>query len=135
NYLAFYRRRIQSMKTAAGLSFAGLDERYRVGFLTIEPSDPVVSCTSTPCASGDDFLKIDVFAQPQKDLFYSIFYAQQPSGGTPLRQALVRAGRYFAHKTDGINTGMNDDPVQYSCQQNFALLTTDGMWTGNNEAM
>ena len=88
-----------------------------------------------PCASTTEYLPIDVFTSTQKNLFYSIFYAQQPGGGTPLRAALARAGRYFAHKTDGINNGMTDDPVQYSCQQNFALLTTDGMWKGYSDAV
>ena len=26
---------------------------------------------------------------------------------------------------------MSDDPIQYSCQQNFAILTSDGYWTNN----
>jgi hypothetical protein len=86
-----------------------LDDRYRVGFLLIEPSSPVVKCTAVPCASTTEYLPIDVFTSTQKNLFYSIFYAQQPGGGTPLRAALARAGRYFAHKTDGINNGMTDD--------------------------
>ena len=51
-----------------------------------------------------------------------------------MRSALARAGRYYAHKTDGINAGMTDDPVQYSCQQNFTLLTTDGYWKGTGDA-
>ena len=25
---------------------------------------------------------------------------------------------------------MNDDPMQYSCQQNFTIMTTDGYWSG-----
>jgi type IV pilus assembly protein PilY1 len=138
NYLAYYRRRMQAMKTSAGLSFTGLDDRYRVGFLVIEPASntTVVKCTTYPCSTSSEFLPIDVFNPAQKQLFYSIFYAQSPGGGTPLRRALTRAGRYFAHKTDGINGNMTDDPVQYSCQQNFALLTTDGMWkaySGNGD--
>jgi type IV pilus assembly protein PilY1 len=135
NWYSYYRRRIQAMKTAAGISFSGLDDRYRVGFIIILPSSTVAKCTSVPCSSSTEYLPIDVFNVTQRNLFYSIFYAQQPSGGTPLRSALSRAGRYFAHKTDKINSGMDDDPVQYSCQQNFALLTTDGMWNGSNDAV
>ena len=48
NWRSYYYRRMQAMKTAAGLSFNGLDDRYRVGFLVIQPSNPVVSCTSYP---------------------------------------------------------------------------------------
>ena len=60
-----------------------------------------------------------------------MFYSQEPGAGTPLREALARAGRHFADKHDGINNGMSEDPMQYSCQQNFLLLTTDGYWNGN----
>ena len=68
----------------------------------------------------------------QKTNWYSDLFAQTPGGGTPLPFALSRAGRYFAGKNDGINKQMvqaqSKDPLQYSCQQNFALLTTDGYW-------
>ena len=42
-------------------------------------------------------------------------------------EALSRVGRMYAGKTDDINKGM-DDPVQYSCQMNFVIVTTDGYW-------
>ena len=58
------------------------------------------------------------------------FYAINPNGGTPLREALSRVGRHYANVTSGINNGMTENPVQYECQQNFTLLTTDGYWNG-----
>ena len=70
----------------------------------------------------------------QKSYWYTKLFAQTASGcGTPLREALGTAGRIFAGKelsTAGSTTGSSIDPVQYSCQQNFALLTTDGYWNG-----
>ncbi|HEU5284404.1 MAG TPA: PilC/PilY family type IV pilus protein, partial [Burkholderiales bacterium] len=72
------------------------------------------------------------FTPAHKQAWYDTFYKQEPRGGTPLPQALARAGRHFAGVKDGINRGMEDDPVQYSCQQNFALLTTDGYWSGRD---
>ena len=92
-----------------------------MGFLTINPGNPV---------STDKFLPIDKFDTVQKQKWYDLFYKQDPGGGTPLPEALSRAGRYFAGKHDGINNGMDDDPMQYSCQQNFTILTTDGYWNG-----
>jgi type IV pilus assembly protein PilY1 len=50
---------------------------------------------------------------------------------TPLREALSRVGRHYAGKRDKINDGMDDDPVQYSCQPNVSILSTDGYWNGN----
>ena len=38
NWFAYYRTRMLSMKTAAGLAFSPIDSRYRVGYLTINPT-------------------------------------------------------------------------------------------------
>ncbi|MBH1975162.1 MAG: hypothetical protein I8H95_02410, partial [Rhodocyclales bacterium] len=100
----------------------GLSDTYRVGFITINPNSPVTS---------SKFLTVADFDTTQKDAWFTKLYAQTSNGGTPLRQALSRAGRYFAGKTNGINSGMTGDPVQYSCQQNFNILTTDGYWNGS----
>jgi type IV pilus assembly protein PilY1 len=118
NWYAYYHTRMQTMKSSAGRVFSTLDDRYRIGFLTINAS------------SSAKYLKIDKYESTHKANWYTKLYAQVPASGTPLRQALSRAGRHFAGKTDGINSFMPDDPVQYSCQQNFALLTTDGYWNG-----
>lgn len=71
----------------------------------------------------------------QKSNWYKNLFAQTASGcGTPLREALATVGRIFAGKelsSAGTASGSEIDPVQYSCQQNFALLTTDGYWNGN----
>jgi type IV pilus assembly protein PilY1 len=124
NWFSYYRVRMLAMKTAAGIAFAPIDNRYRVGFLTINPDSPVDS---------NKYLLIDKFESAHKKLWYEKFYDKSsPSGGTPLPEALSRAGRHFAGKTDGINKGMSDDPMQYSCQQNFVILTTDGYWGGRN---
>jgi type IV pilus assembly protein PilY1 len=122
NWFSYYRNRMLTMKTSAGLSFSPIDSRYKVGFLTINPGNPV---------SSNKYLAIKKFDPTQKQAWYTKFYAQEPSPSTPLREALSRAGRHFAGKTTGINSGMPEDPVEYSCQQNFLLLTTDGYWNGN----
>jgi type IV pilus assembly protein PilY1 len=116
NWYSYYRTRMLFMKTGSGRVFAGLDDRYRIGFLTINAS------------SSTRYLKIDKFEPAHKAAWYTKFYAMTPSGNTPLRLALSRAGRHFAGRTDGVNSFMPDDPIQYSCQQNFTLLTTDGYW-------
>jgi type IV pilus assembly protein PilY1 len=120
-----------------GLSFSSLDDRYRVGFMiiTFANDTSAVTCTydkltltAPPCPTGTEFVPIDAFIPAQKQAFFNAMYSQIPAHGTPLRQALTRAGRYFAGLSSGISAGLTPDPVQYSCQQNFALLTTDGMW-------
>ena len=111
NWWAYYRTRMQSMKTAASQAFKSLDSRYRVGLVTI--NNP-----------SSNYLAIAPFNASQKQSWYEKLFAVSPNGGTPLRTALSSVGRHFAGK----KTLGNDDPIQYACQSNFALLTTDGYW-------
>jgi len=86
NWYAYYRTRMQMMKTASGLAFKQVTSSYRVGFLTINPGSPV---------SSSKFLPVSDFtagAGNQKQSWYAKFYAQNPSPSTPLREALSRAG-------------------------------------------
>jgi type IV pilus assembly protein PilY1 len=132
NWYAYYRTRIQMMKSILGQSLLNLTSSYRVGFIIINPDgnngNPVTS--SNPVKSSS-YVPVSDFTSTQKQTLYSTFYSQVANHSTPLRSALARAGRYFAGKHDKINSGMTDDPVQYSCQQNFVLLTTDGYWNSN----
>jgi type IV pilus assembly protein PilY1 len=121
NWHAYYRTRMQAMKSAAGHAFVNVDDRFRVGFMTINPGSPVDS---------GQFLGVNNFDATHKENWFDMFYGQAASGGTPLREALSRVGRYYANATGGINNGIGDDPIQYSCQQNFSILTTDGYWNG-----
>ncbi|MBI3526683.1 MAG: PQQ-binding-like beta-propeller repeat protein [Betaproteobacteria bacterium] len=125
NWYAYYRTRMQMMKSAAGLAFKQVTDSFRVGFITINPGSPVASAKFLPMA---DFT---AGAGGQKNNWYTKFYAQNPNLSTPLREALSRVGRYYAHVTTGINNGITDDPMQYSCQQNFTIMSTDGFWNGN----
>ena len=123
NWYTYYRKRMLTMKSAAGRVFSSMDDRYRIGFTTINAT------------SSARYLKIDKFDVPHKAAWYTMFYDMTAGNFTPLRQALSRVGRHYAGMTSGINSFMTDDPIQYSCQQNFALLTTDGYWNSNNETV
>ena len=121
NWYSYYRTRILAMKTAAGRAFKTVDDKYRVGFSTISYSG--VS------SSNSHFLKIADFNATQKSAWYTKLYGATANSYTPLRAALSKAGRLYAGK---LLTGA-DDPVQYSCQQNFTILSTDGYWNTNDE--
>ncbi len=123
NWYAYYRSRMQMAKTAIGRAFAGIDDSYRVGFITINPGGPVVS---------GRFLAAADFDSTQKASWYTRLYDQEDHGSTPLRQALSRVGRYYGDVTTGINSGMPGTPIQVSCQPNYAILTTDGYWNGSD---
>lgn len=121
NWYSYYRTRMLTMKTSAGLAFKNVSDSYRVGYSTI-------GYTGTSSTSND-FLKIADFDVTQKASFYSKLYKANPTHWTPLRAALSKAGLIYAGK---LLTGA-DDPVQYSCQQNFTILSTDGYWNNNEE--
>lgn len=119
NWYGYYRVRMALMKTSTGRAFLSIDDRYRVGFITINPNNPV---------SASKFLGVGQFNAAQRSAWYTKLYAQSTNGSTPLREALSRVGRYYGGISSGINAGMGADPMQYSCQTNYALLTTDGYW-------
>ncbi len=119
NWYAYYRTRLQSMKTSASLAFKAIDSSYRVGYITINSQ----SSNYLPIARYDD-VSSGSEAVKQKTTWYSRLFNTALSGSTPLRSALSVVGRLFA----GLKPVGTSDPMQYSCQQNFALLTTDGYW-------
>ena len=133
-WYSFYRTRLGLTKSAASLAFAPLDVSKRVGFITVEPKiNPTdIAIDPTRYLPIADFSTV---ALGQKDLWYRKLFSQMPSGASPTREGLARVGRYYGGETDGINTGMGGpDPVQYACQQNFTILTTDGYWNGQTES-
>jgi type IV pilus assembly protein PilY1 len=162
-WYTYFRTRLNTMKTAGGRAFQSFihnpaasptqPAKLRVGFITINPRFNG-SASSTTNVQGIRYLRVQDFAGgvagSHAANWYSKFYAIGGStanlvGQTPLRDALSTVGWIFSGKlgsdlTAGLNT-TNDDPVQVSCQRNFAILTTDGYWNGgggrmlNNSAM
>jgi type IV pilus assembly protein PilY1 len=120
NWYSYYRTRRLLMRTATGKAMQALDNTYRVGFTTI---------SETGVTENDGFQDIRDFGGTQKESFYTKLYAATGGSTTPLRGALSKAGRYFAKKA----TGQKYDPMQYSCQRNYALLSTDGYWNTGTE--
>lgn len=115
NWFSYYRTRMQMMKTSTSRAFKAIDSRYRVGFITI-------------ANQSSNYVPIAPFNATQKTSWYDQLLSTNPSTSTPLRSALSLVGRIYAGKNPV--SGFTADPVQYSCQQNFAILTTDGYWNG-----
>ena len=119
NWWTYYHTRMQAMKTSVSRAFKSLDNRYRVGFTTISDKG---------ATDGSKFLGNNTFELTHKNSWFTKLFATTTSGSTPLRGALSKAGRYYANKLSS-----QVDPVQYSCQQNFTILSTDGYWNTGNE--
>src|SRR5262245_16286257 len=67
NWYSYYRTRILMMKSASGRAFVQLTNKYRVGFITINPGSTV---------STNKFLPITDFDQTQKNKWFDILYKQ-----------------------------------------------------------
>ncbi|MBU1235940.1 MAG: hypothetical protein KJ634_05600 [Gammaproteobacteria bacterium] len=130
NWYAWYSTRQQMMKTAMSLAFKDvrgtpddadpLDKNYfhaRVGFTTISDSGTT---------DGNGYLAINDFDSTHKGTFYSRLFNASGNSYTPLRGALSKAGRLYS----GV---IGTDPMQYSCQRNYTILSTDGYWNTNTE--
>lgn len=120
NWYSYYRKRILMMRSAAGRAMFTLDNRYRVGFSSLNKDG---SFNSSVSPSLGHFADISDFDTNHKVEFFSNLYGSVPDGSTPLRRSLAKAGRYYGNKFTG-----QSDPVQHACQRNYSLLTTDGYW-------
>ena len=128
NWYSYYRTRLLAMKGAVGRVMGAIDaSRFRVGYSAI---------SNTGYTSNAGFQPIGAFDQgTQKADFYSKLYAAPVIGATPLRPALEKIGKYFAGRQrngSALPIGVAD-PLQYSCQRNYAILTTDGYWNTSDE--
>jgi len=126
NWYSYYRTRILMMRTAMGRGISPLSSSYNVGFTTISNASAAPSSTFLDVKSFD----ATAGATSQKHDFYTDLYAAAPSGNTPLRGAVAKAGQYYANKANG----QTYDPIQYACQRNYALLSTDGYWNTGLES-
>ncbi len=121
NWYSYYRKRYLLMRTAMGRAISSLGSDYRVGFSTI---------SDTKAVDGSRYFRdVKDFDATQKSNFYSSLYSSAPYSYTPLRAALSKAGRYYANKA----SGQTYDPMQYACQRNYTLLSTDGYWNTDIE--
>ncbi|MHB1619785.1 MAG: pilus assembly protein [Sulfuricella sp.] len=124
NWYSYYRTRMLMMKTSASRAFSSITNSYRVGYLSIDNN------------TKSDFLNIGDFDNTQKAAWYAKLFAAIPSNGTPLRSALSTAGLIYGGQMNGnlLNGSTVTDPTQYSCQQNFTILSTDGYWNTGNDS-
>ena len=118
NWYAYYRTRNQTMKSAAGHAFLPIGDGYRLGFSTINNTS-----FNNTATGGTNWLPSLDLTSTHKNNWYNKMYATLGGNATPLRGALNRMGKYF----EGTQSGANS-PIQYSCQRNYTILTTDGYW-------
>jgi type IV pilus assembly protein PilY1 len=133
NWFTYGRTRESTAKSALGQVVADA-ENIRVGYATLNNSNNDQQPIKLLNTSEREGVKAD--------LLDSIYFTTS-LGGTPLRRALQKAGRYFACEANDIfgssprwNERKDDCPIlpapEGNCQRNFTLLLTDGTWNGDN---
>jgi type IV pilus assembly protein PilY1 len=120
NWFAYYRTRMMMAKTSIGRAFLSLGSDFRVGYKTINynTTDYLAVADFTTGSGG------------QKESWFSKLYNTAPSGSTPLRAALARAGRYYGNQNPGGTMGSS--PITMACQPSYSILTTDGYWNDSS---
>ena len=126
NWYSYHRTRNKVAKAGASEAFSALPDTVRVGFTTIWNRNTF----NIPV--GSDGGK---FAGANKDTWFSRLQAAIASNGTPLPAALANAQAYFQQSDAAGPWGPQTGSQQLACRQNFAILTTDGIWTNqvNND--
>ncbi|CAG0934713.1 Type IV pilus biogenesis factor PilY1 [Rhodocyclaceae bacterium] len=116
NWWTYYHTRMQAMKSATTLAFSPLSNQFRVGYMSINNN------------TGSDFHNPAQFETTEKAAWFNKLTKADPSSSTPLRRALSTVGRLYAGKLSSVNSVSAADPMQYSCQRNYTILSTDGYW-------
>lgn len=119
NWYSYYKSRLQMMKTAVGIAFAAINSNYRVGY---------VKLSNAGAGAAIDMKPAD-FVGTSRTNWYSALYNTTTSGSTPIRTAMDSVGKMFANQSP-YNYASGQEVVQYPCQPNFMILTTDGYWNG-----
>jgi type IV pilus assembly protein PilY1 len=128
NWYSYYRTRMNVMKSSVGRAMLAIDaSRFRIGYSSIRSGE---------LDTSDLFLPVNDFNATQKTEFFNRLYGAYNSSYTSLRPALEKIGRYYAKKPLGGHAWPSSlpDPMQYSCQRNYTILTTDGYWNKETES-
>ena len=143
NWYSFYRTRNLATQGSASLAFADLSPRIRLAWQALNTChDKVGDNLVTPNCWGwqgqgtkfgsNAMQEFGDSTSTHRKNFYDWLFRLPTSGGTPLRQAMSRAGMYFRDTTT-VNSPYANSPGiagsgQASCRRNYHALMTDGIW-------
>lgn len=135
-WYSYHRTRMKAAKAGVSQAFAPLGNRVRVGFHTIHERNQL----DIPVEDGNDGRFVDNIADPKagtknttsRSQWYVKMQAALAQSVTPLLPALNRAGRYFEKTDESGPYGPQSGDSQFTCRQNFTILTTDGYWNSGS---
>ncbi len=145
NWFTYYRDRLSVGKAASLELLTGT--QYRTGFLTINPNantaqrvgvDGIITQILNTVSGLLSSVTGGVLGNTSTNSHFdelraaiekSVISSENSYRGTPLREALYRAGEYYA----GRYSRLGSSPILSAdeggmCQQNFTILVTDGFW-------
>ena len=138
-WYSYHRTRLKVAKAGASEAFGQLDSGIRVGYDSIWARDSLAASyfTNSVSTTADPAFPIPVgtdgglFRDGNRDDWFEQLHNAHGYNGTPLKGALQRSGRYFEDTSASGPWGPGSESEQFSCRQNFAILTTDGYWNDN----
>ncbi len=132
NWYTYYRSRVLTARAGIGRAFAAQGTKLRTGFGAInKASTSVDGVNTTTIING-----VRLFSGADRTAFFTTLYGHDiPAAGTPLRQGLESAGRYYSRtdskgpwsSTPGVGAAGSTYLV---CRQSYTILMTDGYWNG-----
>lgn len=138
-WYSFYRSRALATLSAAKIAFYNLSPDVRFtwqnlktcSFKELTASERKVGTTQLGTCNS---FGLRPYTTKQRGEFYTWLRKTYFNVGTPLPDAMDRAGKFFTkpepwQKTPG-GTGNNDDNT-YACRPSYHVLMTDGMWNEN----
>lgn len=117
NWFQYYRKREYVAKAAVAAVLEDVND-LRVGYETLNKR-----------AEVDVALMNNLISEGNKKILMDAAFGVNSSSGTPLRDALERAGDLYACDISGRDCPVLPAP-DGTCQQNFTLLFSDGYWNG-----
>lgn len=122
-WYSFYRTRNLATRTAANLAFYTLPENVRLTWGALNTCAIGAGTTSGTCNTNT----IGRFSGEHRVNFFNWLSELPRSGGTPLHNAMMRAGDFLKNNSKAYR---DDDGSEYSCRASYHILMTDGMWNG-----
>ncbi|WP_245874670.1 pilus assembly protein [Pseudomonas fluvialis] len=132
-WYSFYRNRALAATTAANLAFTQLPSSVRFTWQGLNQCK-TLNGTSTGCGGDNKFRQFD---NAQRGRFLNWLHNINFYNGTPLRDALGRAGEFLKTETAWEkfpNATGNTTTNKYACRPSYHVLMTDGLWNNENGA-
>lgn len=131
NWYSFYRNRALTTLSAAAVSFYSLSSDIRLSWQAL------TNCNAFDTeGDGCGKNKIQPYSVKHRGGLYNWLSIMKFDGGTPLRLAMDRAGKFLQTSKvwdkDLLVNANNNSRNRYACRPSYHILMTDGMWNGAN---